>query len=83
MQTTRYFIRPDTVQRALDRAHLTHGRFADHLGMSRSYWSQVFHRHRHLTPTTRQLLLASRYLKHVDEDELWDIEAEQGEEAAP
>lgn len=82
MPIPRYFIRTDTVQQALDRAHLTHGRFADHLGMSRSYWSQVFHGHRHLTPTTRQMLLASRYLKHLAEDELWEVEAELEEGAA-
>ena len=72
----RYLLNPDTIQLALDRNHLTHLRFADHLGLSRSYWSQVFNRRRHLTPTVRLCLLGSRYLKHLDEDELWDIVVE-------
>lgn len=73
METERFLLRQDTVQRVITRNHLTHQQFADHLGLSRSYWSQVFNRHRHLTPMLRQLLLASRFLKTVPEDELWDV----------
>ncbi len=69
----RYFLRSDVLERALERKHLTHQRFAAHLGLSRSYWSQVFNRHRQLTPQVRTWLLASRYLKGIDEDQLWDI----------
>jgi len=69
----RYLLRRDTIELALDRNHLTHRRFADHLGLSRSYWSQVLNRHRHLTPMVRRCLLGSRYLKGVDERLLWDI----------
>ncbi len=73
MDTERFLIRQDTVQRVITRNHLTHQQFADHLGLSRSYWSQVFNRHRHLTPMLRQILLGSRLLKNVPEAELWDI----------
>ena len=69
----RYFLRRDTIELALDSNHLTHRRFADHLGLSRSYWSQVLNRHRHLTPMVRRCLLGSRYLKGVEEHHLWDI----------
>ncbi len=78
----RYFLRPDTLQRTLDRHHLTHQRFADHLGLSRSYWSQVFNRHRDLTPTVRMCLLHSRYLQGVREADLWDV-VEHDAEGAP
>ena len=73
METERFLLRQDTVQRVITRNHLTHQRFADHLGLSRSYWSQVFNRHRHLTPMLRQLLLSSRFLKRLPEDDLWDV----------
>jgi antitoxin component HigA of HigAB toxin-antitoxin module len=83
MPTPRYFLCSDVVQAALDRAHLTHGLFADHLGLSRSYWSQVFHRHRHLTPNLRRLLLGSRHLRGLAEDALWEIETEVSAGDAP
>ena len=69
-----FLLRTDTVQSVLDQHHLTHQRFADHLGLSRSYWSQVFNRHRHLSPSVRLCLLGSRYLKGLDEALLWDVE---------
>ncbi|MCK6502707.1 hypothetical protein L6R53_04805 [Myxococcota bacterium] len=69
----RFYLRADTVQAALDRHHLTHMLFADHLGLSRSYWSQVFNRHRALSPDVRRDLLASRYLRGVSEADLWDV----------
>ena len=78
----RFLLNQDTIQLALDRNHLTHQRFADHLGLSRSYWSQVFNRHRHLTPVVRQCLIGSRYLKRLDEDTLWEI-VEHSLEAHP
>ena len=68
-----YLLRRDTIEDTLDRYHLTHQRFAAHLGLSRSYWSQVYNLHRHLTPTVRLCLLNSRYLKGVDESDLWDV----------
>jgi hypothetical protein len=76
-----FLLRVDTIQDVLDHHHLTHQRFADHLGLSRSYWSQVFNRHRPLSPSVRQCLLGSRYLKGRDEAQLWDVE-ERAEVAA-
>ena len=73
----RYFLRTATVQNILDDHHLTHMRFAEHLGLSRSYWSQLFNRRRHLTPSVRQDLRASRYLRHLCRAELWDTVVEE------
>ena len=73
MARNTYWIRRDTIQDVLDRYHLTHQRFADHLGLSRSYWSQIFNRRRHLTPMLRTCLLGSRYLASLTESELWDV----------
>ncbi len=69
----RYLLRSGHVQRILDRNHLSHRRFADHLGISRSYWSQLFNRHRALTPDLRRDLLTSRYLRDLPEEELWEV----------
>ena len=69
-----FLLRADTVEDVVDRHHLTHQRFADHLGLSRSYWSQVFHRRRALSPSVRLCLLNSRYLKGLGEAALWDVE---------
>lgn len=68
-----FYLRADTVQDALDRHHLSHLRFADHLGLSRSYWSQVFNRRRPLSPDVRRDLLGSRYLRGIAETALWDV----------
>jgi len=73
MEPALFLLRTDTIRWVLARNHLTHQRFANHLGVSRSYWSQIFNRHRHLTPTMRQILLASRYLRGLSERELWDV----------
>lgn len=77
----RFFLRSDTVQDVLDRHHLSHLRFADHLGLSRSYWSQVFNRRRPLSPDVRRDLIASRYLRDLPEDTLWDV-VDTAEESA-
>lgn len=73
MTRRRFWLRPDTVQDILDRNHLSHLRFADHLGLSKSYWSQVFNRHRALSPEVRRDLLGSRYLRGIPEERLWDV----------
>ena len=73
MTRRRYFVRTAFVQDVLDRHHLSHLRFADHLGMSRSYWSQVFNRRRPLSPDVRRDLLSSRYLRDLPEHDLWDV----------
>ena len=33
METERFMLRQDTVQRVITRNHLTHQQFADHLGL--------------------------------------------------
>ncbi len=68
-----YLLRTLRVSQEVDRHHLTQADFAAHLGLSRSYWSQVLHRHRPLTPMVRQCLLHSLYLQGIPEDELWDL----------
>jgi hypothetical protein len=69
----RFYLRPATLQTVLDRNHLTHTRFAAHLGLSRSYWSQLFNRRRPLSPEVRRDLLASRYLRDLPETSLWQV----------
>jgi len=73
MTRRRFYLRAPLVQAVLDRNHLTHVRFADHLGLSRSYWSQLFNRRRPLSPDVRRDLLGSRYLHDVPEADLWDV----------
>src|SRR6186997_6303 len=73
MTRRQYLLRTDTIQDVLDRQHLTHQRFSEHLGLSRSYWSQVFNRRRPLSPDVRRDLLASRYLRSLAEEQLWDV----------
>ncbi|MEQ1569575.1 MAG: hypothetical protein ABMA64_28315 [Myxococcota bacterium] len=67
-----FWLRTDTVQDVLDRSHLSHARFADHLGLSRSYWSQLVNRKRPLSPDVRRDLVASRYLRGIAQELLWD-----------
>jgi transcriptional regulator with XRE-family HTH domain len=69
----RYWLRSDTLQDVLDREHLSHLRFADHIGLSRSYWSQLVNRKRPLSPDVRRDLLASRYLRGIPHEQLWDV----------
>ena len=71
MEPTRFYVRQDTLRAVLCRNHLTHQLFADHLGLSRSYWSQLFRGRRHLTPTMRRILLGSRYLEELPPASLW------------
>lgn len=72
-----YLLRPETVQAVLDRHHLTHQAFADSLGLSRSYWSALFHRRRALTPSVRRTLLDSPTLRGLDEALLWDVQRDE------
>lgn len=73
MEESRFWLRQDTVRRVLTRFHLTHQQLADALGLSRSYWSLIYNRHRHLTPALRQTLLASSYFDGLSEGELWEV----------
>lgn len=73
--TTRYYIRGDVVQAALDRHHLTHRQFAYHLGYSPSHWSTLFRGLRPLSPAVRRCLLTSKFLEGVNPDDLWTVES--------
>ncbi len=52
--TSRFWLNATIVAGRLEAYHLTHGDFADSLGLSRSYWSQLIHRKRSLTPQVRR-----------------------------
>ena len=84
MESARFLLRPETIRRVLTRSHLTHQQIADHLGLSRGYWSRLYNRHRSLTPTLRRALLDSRYFAGLAEDDLWEmLPAGDGTEVAP
>ncbi len=72
-----YLLRPETLQAVLDQRHLTHQAFADSLGLSRSFWSALFHRKRALTPAVRRALLDSPVLCGLDEALLWDVRRDE------
>ena len=60
------------VSERLEEKHLNHSEFADKLGISRSYWSQLFNRKRALTPQLRRWLLAAPPLEGLSESQLWE-----------
>ncbi len=70
--TSRFWLNAAIVAGRLEAHHLSHGDFADSLGLSRSYWSQLIHRKRSLTPQVRRCLLTSGPLAGVPENELWE-----------
>jgi transcriptional regulator with XRE-family HTH domain len=70
--TSRFWLNAATVSARLEERHLNHGDFADELGLSRSYWSQILHRKRPLTPQVRRWLLASPSLTGLTEADLWE-----------
>ncbi|TNE87273.1 MAG: hypothetical protein EP330_18810 [Deltaproteobacteria bacterium] len=67
-----FFLRTDTIQKIVDRAHLTHTQFAKHLGVNRSHWSALVNRRRAVSPEIRRALLTSRHTKNFPEHELWE-----------
>jgi len=67
-----YMLRTQIIREYLDRRHRSHRWAADHLGICRSYWSQLVNRHRPLSPMVRQLLLCSDFFGALTEDELWE-----------
>ncbi|MEZ4323487.1 MAG: helix-turn-helix transcriptional regulator [Myxococcota bacterium] len=70
--TSRFWLNAATVVRRLEEHHLTHADFADTLGLSRSYWSQLVHRKRPLSPQVRRALLAAPALTGLVEAQIWD-----------
>jgi antitoxin component HigA of HigAB toxin-antitoxin module len=67
-----HWLNSDLIAERIDVENLTHARFADHLGLSRSYWSQIYNRKRPLTPMVRCCLLGSRYLQGLSAEDLWE-----------
>ena len=70
--TSRFWLNGATVVARLEERHLTHADLADALGLSRSYWSQLVHRKRSLSPQVRRALLAAPAFAGLTEAELWD-----------
>ena len=73
----RYLLHGARVRAILDRAHYSHARAAQHLGISRAYWSQLVNRRRPLTADMRHLLLSSRLFQGTPEDQLWERKEER------
>lgn len=69
---SRFWLNAATVLARLEERHLTHADVADALGLSRSYWSQLVHRKRSLSPQVRRAPLAAAALAGLSEAELWD-----------
>ncbi len=74
LPASRFWLNPGPITSRLEERNLNLGDFADELGISRSYWSQLLHRKRPLTPQVRRWLLASRTLQGLTAAELWDRE---------
>ena len=70
--TSRFWLNADTVSSRLEERNLNHGDLADELGLSRSYWSQLLHRKRALSPQVRRWLLASPTLAGLAATDLWE-----------
>jgi len=75
-------LRTQSIRAFLARRHRTHRWAARHLGLSRSYWSQLVNGHRPLSPMVRQLLLSSDFFAALPEDELWEQVGPDGGEGA-
>lgn len=70
--TTRFWLNAAVVSARLEERHMNQGEFADELGLSRSYWSQLMHRKRPLTPRLRRWLLTAPTLAGLGEAQLWE-----------
>ena len=69
-----FYLRGETVQSVVERHHVRLAEVAESLRISRSYWSQLCHRHRALTPVVRRRILQSRFFKGIPESDLWDVQ---------
>ncbi len=74
-----YYLRARAITRLLDRNHLSHGEFADQLGISRSYWSSLVNHRAKLSPRMRRRILGCAVVQNdVPDEELWQVvEVEQ------
>lgn len=71
-RTSRFWLNAAVVAARLEERNMNHGNLADEIGLSRSYWSQLLHRKRPLTPQVRRWLLASPSLAGLTGDQLWE-----------
>ena len=76
---SRFWLNAATVVARLEEHHLTHADHADAIGLSRSYWSQLVHRKRSLSPQVRRALLAFPAMAGLTEAQLWDRVPARGE----
>lgn len=75
MAARTFLLNTEVIRDLLDRQHRSHWGFADDLDISRSYWSQLFNRRRHLTPELRRRLLEHDLVRSAKllEQDLWTI----------
>lgn len=76
-----YLLRAERVRDFIDGLHQTQGWAARHLGLSRSYWSQLMNGRRSLSPSVRRLLLSSPHFSRLGEDALWERQTPAANEA--
>lgn len=79
LPASRFWLNAAPVTARLEERNLNLGNLADELGLSRSYWSQLLHRKRPLTPQVRRWLLASRTLAGLTGEVLWEREPAGGD----
>lgn len=68
-----FYLRGQTVQDVAESHHVRQADVAESLNISRSYWSQLCHRHRPLTPVVRQRILRSHFFRSLPESDIWEI----------
>ncbi len=82
MPAGRFFLRTENLQRILDERDHSHVELAQDVGVTPSYWSQIFHRRRLVSPKMRRALLASPILAGVAREELFERADEQAPDSA-
>lgn len=73
-----YLMRTEEVLHHLEFRHVPLGEVAEHLGISKGYWSQILHRHKPVSERVRMGLLDSGYFRGLTELDLWE-RVERGE----
>lgn len=66
-----YFLREAELREFVAELDWTHSQAADHLGLSRSYWSQLINGRRALSPAVRVRLMQSPQFSKLGRDGLW------------
>lgn len=75
MRKRDYRLRDDVLREVLDTHHRNHRGFAEDLGISPAYFSQLMNRRRRLTPSLRLRLLRHPLIKAsgLGESDLWTV----------